>query len=243
MALMSLKDLGSLTTAIHAESRNPVTPITTPGTLNGSNFPVNLPDAPLIRLPQVTAEGRDLYDVMQDRRAVRAYSNDYISQEQLGTMLQIAAEGDNIDWPSQSYAARLNLLVVAWRVTGIHPGIYRYQLDSHALQLLMPPTDESLNGRGLVLQVEFAEAAALILITGSLRDTTAQLGSWGHRNLLVRAGAAGQRLWLASLSTGLCGTVFAGMLPRAARTLAGIDGFRTAGLFAYATGYPKTTGS
>lgn len=239
MAFVSLKDLGTLTNDLYRDSLHPAAAIKIPAITGGTNVPVGLSNAPLIHLPKAT-EDRNLYEVMQERRAVRAYSDRHIGQEQLGAMLQTAAQGDDADWPSQRYAARLKLLVVAWRVNGMRPGVYGYQLDSHALQLMTQPAEESLNGRGLVLQAEFAEAAALVLITGSLQDATAQHGSWGHRNLLVRAGAAGQRLWLASLATGLCGTVFAGMLPRAAKALAAIDGFRTTGLLAYATGYPKT---
>src|SRR4029450_9966494 len=98
----------------------------------------------------------------------------------------------------------------------------------------------------LALQAEFAGAPVLIFVTGNLAAACERYGSWGHRQLLLRAGAAGQRLWLASIGVGLAGTVFAGFLPRAANRFAGVDGYLQASLLAYSVGnlpYPATSGS
>ncbi|HYE73791.1 MAG TPA: hypothetical protein VEF04_10680, partial [Blastocatellia bacterium] len=76
--------------------------------------------------------------------------------------------------------------------------------------------------------------------TGNLAAACARYGSWGHRQLLLRTGAAGQRLWLSSIGVGLAGTVFAGFLPRAANRFAGLDGYLQASLLAFAVGnYPR----
>jgi nitroreductase len=175
--------------------------------------------------------------VLENRRAVRAYKKQSISEKKLSTMLKAAIEGDDADWPSTEYRAKVELLVVAWRVEGLPQGIYRYVPASYSLALVGAAPNQEAGGRDLVLQTEFADAAAIVLVTGELGAAVKQHGPWGHRNLLVRAGAAGYRLWLAALAMGLSGTVFAGLLPRAAQRLAGLDGYRRAGLFAYAVGY------
>ena len=57
----------------------------------------------------------------------------------------------------------------------------------------------------LVMQREFADAPALLVITGNLAAALARHGSHGHRLLLTRAGAAGHAAWLAALRlAGVC---------------------------------------
>jgi SagB-type dehydrogenase family enzyme len=132
----------------------------------------------------------------------------------------------------------LQFFVVAWRVENMAPAVYRYEADRHCLSFIRPAPDSQTQGKEMVLQTEFASAPLVVLITGNLAAATAIQGTQGYRQLLLRAGSAGQRMWLASVAMGLGGTVFAGFLPRAAHNLAGIDGYRLAGLLAYATGHP-----
>jgi hypothetical protein len=88
----------------------------------------------------------------------------------------------------------------------------------------------------LVLQKEFAAAPVLCTVTGNLAAAQARHGGYGHRQLLVRAGAAAHAAWLAALRLDLVGTVFAGLLPQVLRDRAGADGYRRAPLFAFAAG-------
>ncbi|WP_051471146.1 nitroreductase family protein [Patulibacter minatonensis] len=90
----------------------------------------------------------------------------------------------------------------------------------------------------LVLQREFAGAAALVFVMGSLRAAEERHGAHGHRLGLVRAGAAAHAGWLHAIETQLTGTVFAGALPTALRGLAGVDGSERTQLFALAVGHP-----
>ena len=141
-------------------------------------------------------------------------------------------------------AIALNLLVVAWRVRGLAPAIYYYQAESHSLlQIGAAPISKQARNN-LTLQAEFAEAPAIVLITGNLAAACTRYGGWGHRQLLLRAGAAGHRLWLASVGIGLAGTTFAGFLPRAAQSIAWVNNSTNASLFAYSVGYePGRAGS
>src|SRR6185312_1955466 len=229
---VGLIDIGTLTTTVHDASRARVA-------ARFDNLESDYAEAVGATLP-LSEAGNDelpLWNVLENRRAVRAYAKQSISEKNLATMLKAAVEGDGADWPSAEYPANIELLVVAWRVEGLAQGIYQYLPAAHSLALVGPAPKQEAGGRGLVLQTEFADAAAIVLVTGELGAAVKQHGPWGHRNLLVRAGAAGYRLWLASLAIGLSGTVFAGLLPRAAQRLAGLDGYRKAGLFAYAVGY------
>lgn len=179
---------------------------------------------------------RPLMDVLRSRKATRAYGDESISLDSVLTMLSVASEGDQSDWTAEHIAAPLEYRLVAWNVRDLTPAIYAFDNENQTLNKVHEAPDRAADGSNLVLQPEFARAAAIVLITGALGSAIEEYGAWGHQNLLVRAGAAGHRLWLASLACGLVGTVFAGFLPRAAQQLAGVDGYRRAGLFAYATG-------
>ncbi len=193
---------------------------------------------PRFQLPAPLASSRSLEAVMAERTSLRFYSEEFVDLAQIATILSVASAGDEQDW-SQEIAAgvTLNLLVVAWRVHDLAPAIYRYVAVDHTLEYVGTAPNQQTEGKELVLQTEFADAPVIVLITGNLAAACTRHGSWGHRQLLLRAGAAGHRLWLSSLGVGLVGTVFAGFLPRAAHRVVGVDGYRNAGLFAYATGH------
>ena len=191
-----------------------------------------------IILPPPLTESQPLYDSIVGRTSLRFYSEQTLSAEQVATMLYSASLGDRQDWPEEIEAGLdLRLLLVAWRVEGIAPAVYQYELEQHTLVAVGPAPDQKTEGTNIVLQTEFADAPVIVIITGNLAAASRRHGPWGHRQLLLRAGSAGHRLWFASLGVGLVGTVFAGFLPRAAQRIAGINGYTTASLLAYSTGY------
>ena len=194
------------------------------------------PEVPRIALPEVLSASPPFTDILRDRHAVRSYNTQPIDQRALSTLLRAATLGDGHDWPPEKNAARLEYLVVAWRVENTCPGIYLYEPNVHSLAMLTSAPDQETEGSGLVLQPEFAKASAIVLVIGGLATALAQHGARGHQILLLRAGAAAHRMWLASIAAGLEGTVFAGFLPRATQRLARVDGYYRAALFAYAMG-------
>jgi nitroreductase len=191
-----------------------------------------------VPLPAPRLRSRALDETVLARRAVRFYAPDPVSADVLATLLNAAARGDREEWPAENHAGvALRLIVVAWRVVGIAPAIYEYQPDPHALSRIGPAPDPLNDAKDLVLQTEFAHSPLIILIAGNLAAASTRYGAWGHRQLLMRGGAAGQRLWLTTVALGLAGTVFAGFLPHAAHRAAKIDGYRNAGLLAYSCGH------
>lgn len=198
-----------------------------------------------IALPAPVEQTKPLAQSLLERMAIRFYPPTPLSAAQLGTILKAAILGDQQDWPHEEEAGvGLQLMAVAWRVEGIEPAVYSYDPKSHELAYVGPAPDPK-EATSLALQAEFAAAPVLIFVTGNLAAACERYGSWGHRQLLLRAGAAGLRLWLASIGVGLAGTVFAGFLPRAAHRFAGVDGYLQASLLAYSVGnlpYQATSG-
>lgn len=189
-----------------------------------------------VALPRPLTESYALQRSLLARSAMRAYDETPISLAQLGTMLHVASEGDRQDWPQEEAAGvGLQLLVVAWRVADLEPAVWRYEPVAHEL-VYVGPAPGPKDANTLTLQLEFTAAPALVFISGSLAAACARYGSWGHRQLLLRGGAAGQRLWFGAIGVGLVGTVFAGFLPRTANRFANVDGYLQASLLTFAVG-------
>jgi SagB-type dehydrogenase family enzyme len=187
-----------------------------------------------IRLPKPLRALTTLEGVLGKRRSIRQYSQRPVEVDVLATVLHGALSADAV-WPEEYRHSDLAYYVLARQVAGIAPGLYRYHAETHGLSREGPPLlrDHMLD---LLVQAEFADVPVLIWITGNLAAACAGEGARGHRQLLLRAGAAGHRLWMAALSLGLSGCLVAGVVPGAARRLLGFDGYLTASLLAFAMG-------
>jgi SagB-type dehydrogenase family enzyme len=192
-----------------------------------------------LKLPPAASGGRRLIsNILSERTTVRAYSRDSVSPDQLAVMLACANEADREYWErEQSSDEPLIFYVLAWRLTGFSAGAYTYDPEDRALRFVGPAASQAERAE-LFAQAEFASAPVVIWIAGNLAAASGRLGALGHRFLLLRAGFAGHRLWMAAMAMGLAGGVTAGVVPGAARKQFGLDGYHRASLLAFATGMP-----
>lgn len=194
-------------------------------------------DAPLAAsLPDVIEGGRTLAEVLSHRVSIRNYTNDPVSFTQLAGILASAYNGDRRDWLEDSQDVPLQFLVLASRVEGVAPGAYVYDRSENALRYRRTGYSPDHQGE-LFLQEEFADAPLSVWIAGNLAAACAKLGGFGHRQLLLRAGAAAHRCWMAAMSLGMQGCPVAGIVPGAARDLLGLDGYTEAPLLAFTCGH------
>ena len=185
-----------------------------------------------LALPAPLAGRVALEPALAGRLSLRDFAPRPLALAEAATLLHAAAHEDAAGLGADEPA--LELFLVAWRVDGLPTAVYRY--GAHALSAVAAlPAD----GDGLVLQREFAQAPALVVVGGNLAAALQRHGSHGHRLLLARAGAAGHAAWLAALSLDLVGSVFAGLLPTAFCELTGGDGYLRAPLFAFAAGHRR----
>jgi SagB-type dehydrogenase family enzyme len=189
-----------------------------------------------IPLPIPLHNRSTLGDILKARSSVRRYRNDPPSLQHLSAMLSFAQRADVLEWPQENQSGMsLNFTLLAQRVENLKAGVYEYESAERRLNLVGdPPCYEQL--ARLYVQAEFATAPLAIWITGSLAASCAWYGAFGHRQLLLRAGAAGNRLWVAAIAMGLSGTLIAGMSGSARRIL-NLDGYLRTGLLAVALGY------
>lgn len=193
---------------------------------------------PSLHLPPPLREGITLREAFANRRSVRYFAPRPVSLEQLGTMLSLASDFEIKNFPRAEYEAEnLTLLVLALQVSGVAQGAYVYDRRSHSLSLLseIRPGPEYSK---IFVQPELAAAPLLVWVTGNLARACAANGAFGHRRLLIRAGATVHALSMAALGLGLAGTIVAGLIPAGGYNLE-IDGFRRASLVGFVAGYEK----
>lgn len=186
-----------------------------------------------IPLPPRSYGGRQVEDVLLERTSVRRYTSHAISLVALSTMLACAQQGDENDWPLESNAGRpLTFFCLAWRIEGLASGIYIFEHKSHSLSRRKTALSGAETAQ-LFLEPQLATAPLMIWITGNLAAACAAHGGFGHRQLLLRAGAAGERFWMAALAMRLAGAVISGIIPGAGRQFLGLDGYTSASLLGF----------
>ncbi|MEU6084215.1 nitroreductase family protein [Streptomyces sp. NPDC047108] len=178
----------------------------------------------------------DAVGALRARAAVRQWASGAFDGARLLRALRHASEQDRQWWgPAFPELPSPVAAVLAQRVDGVAAGYHHY---APATGELAPQPYDPPPVRDLVLQLEFAEAPVVIVVLGDLAAAVDRYGTHGHRLLLARGAAFAHAVWLAGLSEGAAGTVFAGVLSSAGRTELGIDGFRRAQLLGLALGDP-----
>lgn len=230
-SLESLRLLGDLL----EESRSPGAGA--PADAPGRPVPLGDPAAPVIPLPGAAA-GDAIEATLAARRSERDYAPTPLDVQQVSTVLAGAREADARAWGEEREAGvGVELLLVAWRVEGLAPALYVHRPEQDALAFVGPaPTGEP--AADLLLQREYAAAPALLIVMGDLAAALHRHGSHGYRLMLLRAAGAAHAAWLAAVSLGLRGSVFAGLLPDAVHELTGSNGYDRTQLFGFAFGPP-----
>jgi SagB-type dehydrogenase family enzyme len=167
-----------------------------------------------IQLPLPDRDGSvSVEKAISSRRSVRQYRNDPLSLEIVSQRMW-ASQGITHDgWgraaPSAGATYPLEIYILANRVEGLEPGIYRYLVKEHALELIKKEDlSKQLSGAALG-QNMIREAAFNIIIAADYKRTTGRYGTRGKRYVHVEVGHVGQNIYLQAETLGL-GTVAVG---------------------------------
>jgi len=182
------------------------------------------PPRSCIALPQPTVPpAMSVERAIGNRRSARRFDADRMPLEHLAFALHMGKLS-----PPPTFAAAVDLYAAVHRVRDLAPGLYRYCADVHGLELLQ----RGALGQRMVrvcLGQEMAGAAAVGLLM------VAQLGPAGaggrdrrYRDLLIEAGAIGQRLYLAAEAMGLAARNLAAFVDDDLNRLLGLDGLSRA---------------
>ena len=171
-----------------------------------------------IRLPKPRHEGGiSVEEAIFKRRSVRRFDKAPITLEEVSQLLWAAggATVDGVTGPTRAYPSAgaiypLKIYLVAGDVTGLKPGVYRYEWVSHSL---VPVRDGDMREelkKAALSQRMVGEAPATIVVTAVYDKVIKAYGDRGAiRYVSMDTGHVGQNVHLEAQSLGL-GTVMVG---------------------------------
>jgi len=174
-----------------------------------------------VALPKANTDGTmSLEKALATRRSLRSMAATPLSLEQLGQLCW-AAQGITDDKghrtaPSARASYPLQLYVIAGAVTGLAPGLYRYEPATHALATLAAGDQRAAFEGHAVGQEWIARAPAIFVISGAVEKMPGG-NERGSAFMNVEAGLAAQGFFLQATALGLGSTYVGGFKPAEAR--------------------------
>ncbi|MGD8167302.1 hypothetical protein ACEXOS_008755 [Herbiconiux sp. P16] len=182
---------------------------------------------------------QDLIQTLTERRAVKYFTAERPNATSLQALHADMTAVDETLWPGGAGTGRLRYIFAVSHIEGLDQGLYELSTNQF---VFLTPFAPSIGLRDAVLQPEFGDAAAVLLVTGSLLEAVKNRGEHGHRILLSRAGAACEIAWLRVLESGYVASIFAGFLPSMLRLHLEFDGYAQTQLLALAIGMERERG-
>ena len=173
-----------------------------------TTFPVlDRPGKERLSLPS-PALGGALFPAIRARRSVRNYAAKTMELEELSALCEASAGGGpGAQDPLLSGSAPLNLYLFVRDVHGLVPGVYRYHVLGHSVELVRAG-DFSKACMNACLQQEFCGSANVVFAKTVSWDYLGYPdGDRGYRYACLRAGFMGEGLYLqgTALNIGVCG--------------------------------------
>ncbi|MCU0571496.1 MAG: SagB/ThcOx family dehydrogenase [Syntrophobacteraceae bacterium] len=167
-----------------------------------------------IQLPEPRAQGTmPLETAIQLRRSVRSFAGSPLSLADVGQLLW-SAQGITLGAglraaPSAGALYPLETDLVAVRVDGLEPGVYRYIPKTHTLARRASGDKGSALGAAALRQSCVSQASAVVVLSAVYERTTRKYGQRGIRYVHAEAGHAAQNVCLQAVALQL-GTVHIG---------------------------------
>ena len=159
------------------------------------------PYAASVRLPEPQVEGLlSVEAALARRRSVRSYTSEPLTLEAVGQLLW-SAQGVTHPLgyrtaPSAGALYPLELYVVARRVEGLAPGVYRYRPGRHTLRLRSEGDRSAELARAALRQDAVRDAAAVLVFAAVESRTASKYGPHAMRYILIETGHAAQNVLL-----------------------------------------------
>jgi SagB-type dehydrogenase family enzyme len=169
---------------------------------------------PMIQLPEPRTQGSmPLETAIQLRRSIRNFAQTPLALADVGQLLW-SAQGITLGAglraaPSAGALYPLEVDLVAVRVVGIEPGVYRYIPKTHTLVRRAPGDKGATLGAAALHQGCVSQASAVVVLSAVYERTTRKYGQRGIRYVHAEAGHAAQNVCLQAVALQL-GTVHIG---------------------------------
>jgi SagB-type dehydrogenase family enzyme len=171
-------------------------------------------EAQTLALPRPDLEGKiPLEKVLGQRRSVREYAPGALTLAEAAQLLWAAQgitspEGKRTT-PSARAVYPLQVYLVAAEVTGLAPGVYRYEPKSHALALVTPGDPGAAMAKATPRQDWIARSPAVVVVVGDSALAAQKFGARAERWVALETGCVVQDVFLEATALGL-GTVMVG---------------------------------
>jgi SagB-type dehydrogenase family enzyme len=167
----------------------------------------------IIELPAPRRVGASSVEAaLQERRSVREYTDAPLTLAEISQLLW-AAQGvtrrQGRTAPSAGALFPLELYVLAVRVDGLAPGLYKYRIGDHELVELAGEASHAELTAAALSQDCVRDAAAVLAIGAVVGRPAVKYGDRAERYVQIEVGAATQNVSLQAAALGL-GTVVVG---------------------------------
>ncbi len=194
-------------------------------------------------------EPNELEQLITERRSVRSYSGEAVTQQELSRLLlntygRIGPQRNSRPVASGGGLYPLELYVVPVNVEGLERGwVYHYNADRHALDIVRRE-DRWEEFRHLVWLADMKDVekiSMVVVVTAVFARCTMKYQDRGYRLVLIEAGEVGHNLALLASSLGLGSCLLGGFLDDSLSKLLDIDGVDEAPLLPIVVGRPAAT--
>jgi SagB-type dehydrogenase family enzyme len=179
--------------------------------------------APGLDLGSGAAPRMTLTQTVRARRSAMVFRREPVALDALAFALKTVR-----GHPALERAPGVDLQLAVHRVADLDAGVYRYESAAHRLVLLRSGDLSEAMIRASGGQEKAGEAAVGFLMVGRIAAAIARSGERSYRDLLVEAGAIGQRVYLAAEAAGLAARNLAAFRDDDLNGLLGLDGRRQA---------------
>ena len=155
----------------------------------------------VIKLPGPNFDGGiSLERALQMRTSERTYLDRPLTQAEIGQVLWAAqgltGSGQRRTIPSAGALYPLEVYLVAGKVGGLEPGVYKYALHGHELRMTLAGDKRGMMFRVALQQSCITSAPANIVICAVYERTTSKYKERGVRYVYMEAGHAAQNIYL-----------------------------------------------
>ncbi|PYP83520.1 MAG: hypothetical protein DMF61_23145 [Blastocatellia bacterium AA13] len=191
---------------------------------------------------------KSLRETIVKRRSARAYSGQPLSINDLSIVLRNsygitgrATLLHNVEQklravPSGGALFPLELYVACFRVDGIEPGIYHYNVQDESLECVRQGQLDGEFGRICFTEEMFSKLPALVMISGLLKRSSLKYSERAYRFMVLEAGHVAQNLCLSTSALGLGSLMIGGYLDEEIDQLLGVDGVQETVIYMAAVG-------
>lgn len=203
--------------------------------------PLHLDDGyPRLQLPELAPVTMNLGTAIRKRASRRGFAAGPLPLAELSALLSL---GNGVESthelggrPVSYHRAAANsgglgsveVYPIVLDVEGVEPGIHHYDSVRHELALLRPGDFRDWLREVVFFQLEFAQAAAALVLTGAIGRLREKYGPRGYRFALLDAGHVSENIYLVATALDLQVSATAGFIDDEMDAALGVDGLETA---------------